>query len=276
MTDPIDRSPFYHDGMRELQDRFDGRRVADGLEKHRLHFEFWEQDRKLIEEARFFFIATSYRDNVDCSMRSGDPGFVRITGPDTLEYPEYDGNNMYRTLGNIHRNPNVGLLFVRLDDKTFRTRIRGKATIHDSAQTPAGHHGAKVVVRIKCEDLSELPALRSRPDGRCRGRTGESVRSSTRVRAAATGMEKSRLPQRRALEVRSASETRRIAGGASEMPPTERCGCVFTIVARENRFRFCANAFVLTRPSSPDHALHHESPTVPAWSGSSLDGRARH
>jgi uncharacterized protein len=124
MTDPIDRAPFYHDGMRELQDRFDGRRVADGLEKHRLHFEFW-QDRKLIEEARFFFIATSYQDNVDCSMRSGDPGFVRITGPDTLEYPEYDGNNMYRTLGNIHRNPNVGLLFVRLDGKTFRKRIRG-------------------------------------------------------------------------------------------------------------------------------------------------------
>ena len=41
MTDPIDRAPFYHDGMRELQDRFDGRRVADVLEKHRLHFEFW-------------------------------------------------------------------------------------------------------------------------------------------------------------------------------------------------------------------------------------------
>ena len=77
MTDPIDRAPFYHDGMRELQDRFDGRRVADGLEKHRLHFEFWDSERKLIEEARFFFIATSYRDNVDCSMRSGDPGFVR-------------------------------------------------------------------------------------------------------------------------------------------------------------------------------------------------------
>src|SRR3954469_17083885 len=91
MTDPMDRAPFYHDGMRELQDRFDGRRVADGLEKHRLHFEFWEPERKLIGEAGFFFIATSHQDNVDCSMRSGDPGFVRITGPDTLEYPEYDG-----------------------------------------------------------------------------------------------------------------------------------------------------------------------------------------
>src|SRR5258708_39853434 len=63
-------------------------------------------------------------------------------------------------------------------------------------------------------DLPKLPALRSRPDGRFRGCTGESVRSSTRLRAAATGMEKPGLPQRRALEVRSASETRAIAGGA--------------------------------------------------------------
>ena len=38
MTHPIDRAPFYHDGMGEPQDRFDGPRVADGLEKHCLHF----------------------------------------------------------------------------------------------------------------------------------------------------------------------------------------------------------------------------------------------
>ena len=185
--------------MRELQDRFDGRRVADGLEKHRLHFEFWEQDRKLIEEARFFFIATSYQDNVDCSMRSGDPGFVRITGPDTLEYPEYDGNNMYRTLGNIHRNPNVGLLFVRFDGKTFRTRIR-----EGNDRRPRGNacraswresRGAR-----EMRDFPKLPALRSGPDGCFRGCTGESVRSSTRIRAAGAGMEKPGLPQRRALE----------------------------------------------------------------------------
>lgn len=157
MTHSPDRQPFYHDGMRALQDRFDGRRVADALQKHRLHFEFWEQDRKLIEEARFFFIATSYETNTDCSMRSGDPGFVKITGADTLEFPEYDGNNMYRTLGNILRNPNVGLLFVRLDGKTFRTRIRGTATLVDEPETLARHHGAKLVVRVKCEVFPNCP-----------------------------------------------------------------------------------------------------------------------
>ena len=149
--------PFYHDGMRELQDRFDGRRVADGLEKNRRYFEFWEQDRKLIEGASFFFIATSHNDLADCSMRSGDPGFVKITGPDTLEYPEYDGNNMYRTLGNIAKNPNVGLLFVRFDGKSFRTRIRGRVTLHDDAETMARHHGAKLVVQVVCEMFPNCP-----------------------------------------------------------------------------------------------------------------------
>jgi uncharacterized protein len=93
----------------------------------------------------------------DRSMRMGYPGFVSITGPDTLEYPEYDGNNMYRSLGNILGNPNVGLLFVRLDGKTFCTTIRGKATIHDNAEILAKHHGAKVVMCVQCEVLPNCP-----------------------------------------------------------------------------------------------------------------------
>jgi uncharacterized protein len=64
---------------------------------------------------------------------------------------------MYRTLGNIHRNPNVGLLFVRFDGKSFRTRIRGRATIDDTAETLERHHGAKVVVRVTCEIFPNCP-----------------------------------------------------------------------------------------------------------------------
>ncbi len=149
--------PFYHDGMREMQDRFDGRRVADALARHRRRYDFWDDDRKLITEAPFFFIATSYGDYVDCSLRSGMPGFVQIVGPGTLEYPEYDGNSQYRTLGNIVRNPNVGLLFVKFDGKTYRVRVNGRATICDDAATLARHHGAKLVVRVVCELFSNCP-----------------------------------------------------------------------------------------------------------------------
>jgi predicted pyridoxine 5'-phosphate oxidase superfamily flavin-nucleotide-binding protein len=142
---------FYHEGMRELQDRFDGRRVADALEKNRIRYDFWDADRDLIEQTPYFFIATSFGEHTDCSLKSGMPGFVKIVGPGTLEYPEYDGNSMYRTVGNISRNPNVGLLFVKFDGGTLRVRASGRATILDDAGTLARHHGAKVVVRIVCE-----------------------------------------------------------------------------------------------------------------------------
>jgi predicted pyridoxine 5'-phosphate oxidase superfamily flavin-nucleotide-binding protein len=152
-----ERRPFYHDGMRALQDRFDGRRVADGLAAHRRRYDFWPDDRVMIETTPFFFIATSYGDYTDCSMRSGMPGFVKIVAPGTIEFPEYDGNSMYRTLGNIKCNQNVGLLFVKFDGKTTRIRINGHATILDDAEALARHHAAKLVVRVECELYSNCP-----------------------------------------------------------------------------------------------------------------------
>jgi predicted pyridoxine 5'-phosphate oxidase superfamily flavin-nucleotide-binding protein len=153
----MESRPFYHDGMRSLQDRFDGRRVADALAAHRVRHDFWDDDRRMIEQASFFFIATSFGEFVDCSMRSGAPGFVQIVGPGTLEFPEYDGNSMYRTLGNISRNPNVGLLFVKFDGKSYRVRINGRAVILDDADSLARHHAAKLVIRVQCELFSNCP-----------------------------------------------------------------------------------------------------------------------
>lgn len=149
--------PFFHDGMRVLQDRFDGRRVADAIEKHRKHYAFWDDEREMIENASFFFIASAAEGHVDGNIKSGDPGFVKIVAPGVIEYPEYDGNSMYRTLGNIAVSPAVGLLFVKLDGKSRRIRVNGHATIHDDAETLARHHGAKLVVRITCEIYPNCP-----------------------------------------------------------------------------------------------------------------------
>jgi Pyridoxamine 5'-phosphate oxidase len=153
----MDDRPFFHDGMRALQDRFDGRRVADAIASRRVHDAFWDDEREQIARAACFFIATSFGDYVDCSIKSGDPGFVRIVGPRTLEYPEYDGNSMYRTLGNLSRNPNVGLLFVAFDGASRRIRVNGRATIVDDPVVVAGHVGAKLVVRIDCEIYPNCP-----------------------------------------------------------------------------------------------------------------------
>jgi uncharacterized protein len=144
---------FYHQGMLALQETADGRRVAEFLATEARHSEFSERDVAQIETASFFFIASSYCDQPDCSFKGGDPGFVKIIGPSTLEFPDYDGNFMYRTLGNIARNPKVGLLFMIFDGKSYRIRINGNASIHRDAESLGRHYGANAVIRVQCDDI---------------------------------------------------------------------------------------------------------------------------
>lgn len=143
---------FYSPDMRSLQDARDGRRVADALEKHRLHQSFWDDEREMIAAAPFFFIATSDGNYADCSMRSGDPGFVRIVGENVLEWTEFDGNSMYRTLGNLTANPNVGLLFVAFDGVSRRIRISGRAAIEQRGTTGVVGE-TDLVVRVTCDEI---------------------------------------------------------------------------------------------------------------------------
>ena len=148
---------YYHDGMRELQDRYEGREVPDRLAEHRMRRAFNDVDRELIETAPFFFLATSSEESGDSSFKGGDSGFVRITGENTLAWPDYDGNRMYRSLGNIMRNPRVGLLFIRFDgvlaNGAARMRINGKAEIDETPEALAGLPGAKRLIRVTAEHI---------------------------------------------------------------------------------------------------------------------------
>ena len=148
---------FFHEGMREFQELFDGVRTADAIEKHRKHYEFWDDEIDLIRKSKFFFIASSWNGYIDCNIKSGDPGFVKIVKDGVIEYPEYDGNSMYRTAGNIVKNANVALLFVNFDGKSRRIRINGHASIHRDSNSLKRHYGAKFVVRIKCEIYPNCP-----------------------------------------------------------------------------------------------------------------------
>ena len=148
---------FFHEGMREFQDLFDGRRTAEAIERNRKHYEFWNDEVELIKKSKFFFIASSWNGYIDCNIKSGDPGFVKIVEKGIIEYPEYDGNSMYRTAGNISKNPNVALLFLNFDGKSPRIRINGHATIHHDNKSLEGHFGAKFVVRINCEIYPNCP-----------------------------------------------------------------------------------------------------------------------
>lgn len=148
---------FYHAGMRALQDRYEGREVPDRLAENRRREKFNDGDRAFIESSPFFFLATATPESVDCSFKGGDPGFVRVVDENVLAWPDFDGNRMYRSLGNISRNPKVGLLFISFDGSLFngatRLRISGQAQIDESEAAIAAMDGAKRVVRVVADHI---------------------------------------------------------------------------------------------------------------------------
>jgi uncharacterized protein len=149
---------FFHDGMRKLQDKYHGREVADRIVDRRLQREFKEADQSVIENASFFFLATASKESVDCSFKGGSPGFIKVTGPSTLQWPDYDGNSMYRSLGNILENPLVGMLFLNFGTQIptgsdARLRVNGRATIDDSLNAIEGLPGAQRLIRVEVESI---------------------------------------------------------------------------------------------------------------------------
>ncbi|MFK7942151.1 MAG: pyridoxamine 5'-phosphate oxidase family protein, partial [Paracoccaceae bacterium] len=101
----------------------------------------------------FFFLGTAHQGAVDCSFKGGPAGFVRVTGPKALEWPDFDGNSMYRSLGNIAGTARVGLLFMRLDGTSHRLRVNGTAELIYNEQSLSAFTGAKVLVRLTADEI---------------------------------------------------------------------------------------------------------------------------
>src|SRR6478735_543435 len=121
---------MYHEGQRGLQDEFASRALADRLEQTLRHDRFTDRDAAFIGAQTFFFLATAdAQGRPDCSFKGGPAGFVQVTAPDTLIFPDYDGNGMFRSLGNIVVNPEVGLLFISMHGRPQRLRVNGTATV---------------------------------------------------------------------------------------------------------------------------------------------------
>src|SRR5688500_15882572 len=146
-------SDVYHSGMRELQDLRDTRRIADRLAEVTLRERFTDEDAAFIQRSRMFFLATATADGApDCSYKGGMPGFVRVLDANTLEIPDYDGNGMYRSWGNVQVNPQVALLFIDFEAPK-RLRVNGRAEIILDPACIASHPGAAFVVRLRAERI---------------------------------------------------------------------------------------------------------------------------
>jgi uncharacterized protein len=146
-------SIMYHDGNRQLQDAFDSRRISDRLAEKLTRTAFTDDDKTYIEGAIFFFLATADADGrPDCSFKGGVPGFVRVTGPSELAFPDYDGNGMFKSLGNLLVNPHVGLLFIDMQ-RPRRLRVNGTAAVNRDDPLMTETVGAQMIVRVKARAI---------------------------------------------------------------------------------------------------------------------------
>lgn len=145
---------FYHDGQRDVQGQFGSTALADRLEQVTLHTELTDADAAFVHAAAFFFLATADAEGrPDCSYKGGAPGFVRVVTPRLIAFPDYDGNGMFRSLGNIQVNPAVALLFIAMTDAPRRLRVNGRAEVVFDDPAINAFPGAQALIHVTPEHI---------------------------------------------------------------------------------------------------------------------------
>ena len=114
-----------------------------------------DEQRRLVSNADTFFIASAHPEGgADASHRGGNPGFVRFVDENALEFPDYSGNTMFNTLGNIAANPRAGLLFLDFE-RGVTLQLTGGARIVWDAWRAARFAGAERVVEFRLREAVE-------------------------------------------------------------------------------------------------------------------------
>jgi predicted pyridoxine 5'-phosphate oxidase superfamily flavin-nucleotide-binding protein len=143
----------YHEGHRLLQDRFDTRRLADRIDERLVDDIIDADDKSFIESLDMFFLATADKEGrPNCSYKGGEPGFVRVLDEHTVAFPNYDGNGMYLSSGNLLINPNMGMLFIDFE-RGRRLRLNGVANVDEYDELREHYPEAQFVVRVRAREV---------------------------------------------------------------------------------------------------------------------------
>ena len=145
-------SDLFHEGNRALQAQFDTTRLADRVGEL-THDRIDANDKAFIERMDMFFLATvDEQGHANCSYKGGEPGFLRVVDERTVAFPNYDGNGMYLSMGNVLRTKQVGMLFIDFEHR-FRMRLNGEATIDAEDPLMAEYPEAQFIVRVTAREI---------------------------------------------------------------------------------------------------------------------------
>ena len=171
-------SSMYHPAQRALQDQFDARRLADRLEEVKVHAELTDADAAFITSRDMLFLATcDPSGQPTCSIKAGDPGFIRILDRRTLAFGWYDGNGMFLSAGNIAASPPVGLLLIDFEagaasgSRVTRTSCRTPTPLQSiRARCSFSGSGCKGSIRTARDTSRSISSPNRPPSFRGRGR----------------------------------------------------------------------------------------------------------
>ncbi|MFC9068243.1 MULTISPECIES: pyridoxamine 5'-phosphate oxidase family protein [Streptomyces] len=128
------------DGEHELQRQLGSEHRADRFYEEQLLDHLNERMREFVARAEMFFLATADRNGeCDSSFRAGPPGFIHVLDHRSVAYPEYRGNGVHASMGNITENPHAGMLLMDFDRARIGLHINGRAHIVPDAELRALH-----------------------------------------------------------------------------------------------------------------------------------------
>jgi predicted pyridoxine 5'-phosphate oxidase superfamily flavin-nucleotide-binding protein len=126
------------EGEHDLQERFGTAKRANAFYDNQVLDHLTPEMRDFMAKQKMAFIATSdAHGECDSSFRAGPPGFIRVLDEKTVMWPEYKGNGVMASMGNISENPYVGLLMVDFFETAVGLHVNGKATIVENAAVEA-------------------------------------------------------------------------------------------------------------------------------------------
>lgn len=139
---------FYSVAERALQKQHDSERLADRVVQAIVRDEIEEPHIPFITSRDFFFLSTvSAAGEPTVSYKGGAPGFVQVPDNKTIIFPNYDGNGMFKSMGNLTATSKIGLLFIDFETPN-RVRVQGDATASASDPEMDSYPGANMVVRV--------------------------------------------------------------------------------------------------------------------------------
>ncbi|EED36487.1 pyridoxamine 5'-phosphate oxidase family protein [Luminiphilus syltensis NOR5-1B] len=144
---------FYTQSQKSMQAQFESEPLAASVEAAIVRDELDDMHRSFIETRDFFFLSTV--DSEGCptvSHKGGAPGIVTVLDSSTIAFPNYDGNGMFLSMGNISDTGKIGLLFIDFETPN-RIRIQATASVCGDDDLLERYPGANLIVRARIDKV---------------------------------------------------------------------------------------------------------------------------